>query len=285
MISMNGQSLQGLGNIREVQFIKKECERIKREKNIVIFQDNRLNAKKRKPVVSAQGRKMGESKPPARMIPNIDKMVKEGMNPVSVAYTDKIVTIQRDGVVNIKRSNLIFEDFWSLNPQKDFELIFYLRHVSSVVKNREIVEFNEEEETDKKLTMFDGDTELKFHIRSTLNPEKGMNGNDTPLRTIAAAWGVMNAEEGSINKISLDLYNLVMESEKKKNVTKRGIKEFVAEVHAIQGGDYELIKLRADIQKAINNKIVIFDENRCVFMQDSPIEKEFFRIKPSAETF
>lgn len=281
MLTVNGQALQG--STKEVAFIKKELENIKKGKNFVIFQDSRLTAKNRKQLFSAHGRKMGDAKPPARMIANIDKWhdEKEKLNPVTVAYTKGIVTIQRDGVVDIPRKNIMFEDFWSLNPEKDYELIFFLRHVSSSIKRGEIVEFNEEKEAEKKMTTFVGDSELKYNIAVTLNPKRNMEGNEIPLRTIAASWNVKNAEDGNLDKVSMDLYDAVMESEKKKQDTKRGIKEFMDDVHAIMKGDYSLIKLRADMQKAMDKKILEYVDNRLVFMKDSPIEKEFFRIKPS----
>lgn len=279
MITANGQALKGTS--KEVAFIQKTINKIKKEKNFVIFQDSRLRAKNRKKILSAQGRRIGDASPPPRMIANIDHMNIEGMDPVSVAYTKKLVSVQKDGVVDIKKANILFHDFWSLNPAEDFELIFFLRHVSSSVKRREIVELDEKEETKKKLSTFVGDSEVKYHIAYTLSPDKHMNGNEVPLRTIAASWNVKNAEEGDINQVKLDLYDAVMESEKNKMVTKRGIKEFVEDVQAVQSGDYGMIKLRADMQKAVDKKIIVFDENRCVFAQDSPIEKEFFRVKPS----
>ena len=98
---------------------------------------------------------------------------------------------------------------------------------------------------------------VKFMINNTMSPlSPESTGSEDLLRMIAAAWGVAKAHSKriSIDEIRIHLFGLVEQSEKTKDTSGRGFDTFLSEIKSI-----DRITLRANIQRAADNKIIEYD--------------------------
>jgi len=176
-----------------------------------------------------------------------------------------------------------------VDPNKDPEFACFLEFFSISVRKGDLVRFIEKDEDEKQVRKIAEDVEVKALITGRTSPiSKEMKESEAYLRTIAASWGVVNAESLSLDKIKLQLLAKVNESESRKKTTKRGYTEFINDVITISNCDLygdTRVERRAKIQKALDTKkdghnIIEFNQEKMAYIF-TPINKEFIRIKAS----
>lgn len=151
----------------------------------------------------------------------------------------------------------IMKNAWVLDKNKDKDFIFFFCEISPFVKKKRIVLEDKRVEARKSIDKVLSDTEVRFMIYSDYSPiSVKSTGSEDTLRMLAAAWGVTNAhsKEYSIDEIKVALAGQVEKGQANYNSTNRGFKEFLEEAQAS-----ELYELRANIQKAIDFGILLYD--------------------------
>lgn len=137
----------------------------------------------------------------------------------------------------------------SLNPAEQYELIYFLRHVSKHVEKGYIKERDEEKDAAE---FFDEGSKL-MQLKMAL---KGITAKAT-VDNLARAWSVDKPEDHLIHMVKKSIYDKVSTYENNKKYYKRGIDEFLDNL-AVGGEDVEvrvLISKAYDQGKIIQNPV------------------------------
>jgi len=177
-------------------------------------------------------------------------------------YTNRPPEMRDNRLVFTDR-RYIFRRAWKIDKRKHPDLIFFLLELSPLVQKGILIYEDRKAEARRKIMKEMGTTDVKFMIYSDHSPLSVVTtGNESALRVIAASWGVPNAhdKEVSIEEIQLGLFGRVESSEKNKSVTGRGYREFLNEVQIDEN-----MALRANIQRAIDDGIIKYDQRNSVW--------------------
>ncbi len=158
----------------------------------------------------------------------------------------------------------IFHEFRELNPSntEEAELIFYFLYVCETAKHVMKLE-NLEEEAKKKNVADSDESAVKFLIMNDMSPISiKTTGSEDSLRNLASAYFVLNAQKISIELLKRQLFDTVLKSEKNRNVTERGFKEFIKEAY-----DISSVQIRIDIQRAIEKELIVYQEGKWIYKQ------------------
>ena len=151
----------------------------------------------------------------------------------------------------------ILKQYWSFDKAREPDAIFFLMEIAPFLKKGIMILEDKQRDARREISKEAGELDVKFMIISEHSPiSVESTGSEDLLRMVSAAWGIADAEspDKSIEEIKLALIAAVNSSEKNKNVTKRGYAEFLKEINS-----KELLVLRANLQKALDNKTVSYD--------------------------
>ena len=233
------------------------------KKRYTYWRDNTLKGMKN-PVIFKSGLKIkfnptGLAEPPRNeWIPFRATVSGEGGDTETWIYSPVLPLKKKDEYVFPERGRMFRHGRkWKLDKNKDSELIFFMMEVCPFVKKGRIVMEDKEGEARKEIEKAIGSDDVKFHVYSKYSPlSPEQTGSEDTLRLLASAWGIANVEDMGINEIRLALVEAVETSQGNYNVTKRGYNEFLTETKVTN-----LLVLRANIQRAIDKGIIVFDED------------------------
>jgi len=146
--------------------------------------------------------------------------------------------------------------------QPDF--IFFMVELCHKVKDGTIICEDRKKEAREMIAKDEKDIAVKFMINNKLSPLSPHNtGSEDMLRMIAAAWGVSHAhnKKKSLDEIRVELFGVVSQEEKKHDVSGRGYDTFLNEIKS-----REKIVLRANIQRAVDNKTIAYNKEEFTWM-------------------
>jgi len=139
------------------------------------------------------------------------------------------------------------------DPKLDFEIIYFLRHISSALRKGYINEFSEEKDASNFFNVDSRVIELKAAIGS-------IKEKDT-VDALARAWGVPEPNLDEEYTVKKKLFDRVVYCEHHIESIGRGITEFLNEMSF--GGD--TIKNRIIVQKAFEQKYIVFDQEELAY--------------------
>lgn len=127
-----------------------------------------------------------------------------------------------------------------LNPQRDFELIFYLTCVVGLSRlgyTIENPELEAKELNDKEIAELD----VQYAIKRKLD--------DEDLRYYAKAWGISYADKVGIEQLRRTLFDTVKKSQENYETTRKGYKEFMDDIF---NKSPEVMEARATVNMAFD---------------------------------
>ncbi len=134
-----------------------------------------------------------------------------------------------------------------LDPRTDFELIYFLRHISPSVKKGLIYEYNPEKVASDFFAQGGNEANLKLAIKNILDKET--------VDGLARAWGIANPDLDEINTVKKRLYEHVIYYERNKKSFGRGIDEFLSNL-SLEGKE---VQDRALVQRAFELQFLVKD--------------------------
>lgn len=217
---------------------KREFDFIKKQKRQVIFKVPDPN-----PVNSS-----GELEPKRSVTIPMKAIVNGDYGTEEWIYTSSTPSRSSDVIeLSSAEASLLIIDELPLDPQKDFELIYFLRKISSAVRKGHIYEYDEEA---KAAEFFEGTSrqdELKLAIKSLNNIEY--------LYELASSWGIEDSTSLELNSLKLKLFQRVIFYETNYSTYKRGISEFIQDVNFKGEG----MIIRNLVQTACDKRLIIKD--------------------------
>jgi hypothetical protein len=153
----------------------------------------------------------------------------------------------------------------SLDPKKDFELIFFFTCVKNLAKHGYVIE-DVEAESKKRNEAEIAELDVKYAIQRQLEPDQ--------LRYYAKAWGVAAVDKLGVETLRAALFETVKRSHNNIAETKKGYAEFMDEIlHA----DPTVIEARMHVQMAID-KGHLFIEPTSRHVKYGPNKQSLFII-------
>ena len=218
--------------------------------NIVIF-------KKNKPIViNPTGLKEADTR---KFIPFEARVYDETYGSQHWRYCETAPVKNESGKWKYSPLGEEFKRLWTIDKTKQPDKIFFMLELSHDVKNNTIICEDREKEALKTIEKDDKAVAVKFMVTNAISPlSPESTGSEELLRMIAAAWGVSQAHQKrkSLPEIRVELFGIIESNEKKHDVSGRGFDTFLMEIKS-----RERIVLRANIQRAIDNKIIKYDKN------------------------
>lgn len=98
--------------------------------------------------------------------------------------------------------------------EKDIEFVWFLEYKSSAVRSGRIVIENLEEEAKKQIEVMSSDADIKYMIMGKTSP---IAKDKTLIKQAADIFGVKDVERRSIDEVRLDLYNTILDGQKRKD--------------------------------------------------------------------
>jgi len=145
---------------------------------------------------------------------------------------------------------------WKFNKKKDADLIFFFSEISSFRERGRVVLEDRQADARKQIDKEAGELDVKYMILSEHSPlSVEQTGSEDTLRMVASAWGVADIDNLSIEEVKVQLLSRVQAANAQKDVTKRGFKEFLAEVNS-----REKLVVRANVQKAVDTGVITYDD-------------------------
>lgn len=142
--------------------------------------------------------------------------------------------------------------------EDEMDKAYYMLYICPNVKRRMLVLEDKQEEARKAIEAASGMAAVWYYLN---DPESPLVGNDEKIRLIALSLGIMNAENPfvSIEEVKWSLANHIQKGEANgdTNVNVNAFKEATSLP--------EYYKKRARIYRAIDSKILIFDESKMRF--------------------
>ena len=137
------------------------------------------------------------------------------------------------------------------------DFLFFLERISSAVKGGVIVKEDLEKEAAEKIKKEQPFADCRYFILSENSP---LAHNEKKVRALAAAWGISNVDHMEINQLKWTLWDKICLLE--KNVGEKGkyIKQFIEQ--AKEEGITREVKIRNNIQKAIDNNFIIYKSDK-----------------------
>lgn len=188
---------------------------------------------------------------PSYTISTKGSIIREGMSETWV-YTKNRPNMVDGELKFSTRSILITNGELYLDPVRETDKIYFLIYVSNLLKIGFGLE-DLEQEAEKVITEISAESALNFYLFSEMSP---LLEQPQKLRDIASSWNIPNAQQLGMNQLKLRLKDVVTESNRNVDITKRGITEFVDEV---RGNGNTITKFRALMQKAIDKKVIAFN--------------------------
>jgi len=165
----------------------------------------------------------------------------------------------KDGKWVYKPLGKEFKRTWAIDKKKQPDRIFFMLYLCHKTKDGTIICEDKKVEARKSIAKDERFIGVKFMINNELSPlSPKSTGSEDLLRMIAAAWGVSKAhsKRKSIDEVRLELFGIVDDNERKHDTSGRGFDTFMSEIKSISR-----ITLRANIQRAADNKIIVYDSN------------------------
>jgi hypothetical protein len=204
-----------------------------------------------------------------------------GYGNVTINLARTYPDMNKEGGYKLKRIFIPIIEKKKINTQTDPELAFFVMEVSSV-KDKYYSVKDQQKEDKLDLDKMVDDGAVKYIIgspNSPLSPE--ITGSEEKIRELAASWNIYDSETMPLVSLRKTFINAVLNSESRKETTKRGFVEFMKDVDSLLKGDGKEIKIRGYIQKAIEKKVIVHDVVRVMIYVGTPIEKELLRHRPS----
>lgn len=152
------------------------------------------------------------------------------------------------GVISLKPSSYGFTTERSFSPETDTELIFYFTRCVTLSAHGYLVEDIEKEAAERN-----SEETLELDVRYAIQKQLDLE----TLRYIAQAWGIDGAMNITEQALRLRLKDVVFASEKNKEKTGRGFKEFMDD---IQNQNPELTEARFIVNELITKSEFTFDK-------------------------
>ena len=167
-------------------------------------------------------------------------------------YTRTAPTKKDGNLVFKNNGRMVYKRFFSLGMD-EIDLIFFLEYKCPLIKNGVFLIENKAAEAAEKATKLASDVEVQYMIYGENSPLSSFPKN---LRSLAAAWGVINVleknQEGEyiidLNIVKNELFEAVKAGEKR---SERGFEEFMGSLKA-----HKLVEKRATIQQALDRKLI-----------------------------
>ena len=225
-------------------------------------------------------------------LPVIEKGARPGINPTGVKEPVKTFqwplreTVIREGMTEtwiyaknkptVKDGELIFrtryfevkDGLLTIDTQSETDLAYFILNVSTFLKKRNFIVEDLENEAKQQIESISPEAMILFYLNSPISPI--YNKNEV-VRELAYSWGIPNADNVGINQLKVRLKDTVLSSERNKEVTNRGITEFIEEI----GNMGRMTKYRALLQKAKDQNLIGFDNRSNSWCWISRVSGEF----------
>jgi len=212
-----------------------------------------------------------------------ERYVVPGVGSVIVNYVDNLPNVKPDGTYDVKKGLIgITNGILRIVPSENPDKAFFLCEISSITKDGEISivdRVSEDKQENDKIADASMVDFMVSHKSSPISPET--IGSENIIRDLAAAWGVSDSENKPLPTIRKELRLNVHNSHKKKQTTKRGYDEFFRDINDAQRGGNAEIKMRKDIQLAIEKNKISHVETRVVLFPGTTVERELLRHRPT----
>jgi len=221
-------------------------------------------------------------------LPVIEKGAKPGMNPTGVKELIKTFqwplkeTIIRDGMTetwvytknkpSVKEGEILFKTRYIeikdgsliIDTKNETDLVYFFLKVSTFLQKRNFIVEDLEKEAQQQIESVSPEAMILFYLNTIFTkPEI--------IRELAYSWGVSKADNIGINQLKIRLKDAVLNSERNKEVTNRGIAEFIEEGSNMG----RMTKYRALLQKAKDQNLIAFDGRSNAWCWVSRISGEF----------
>lgn len=202
---------------------------------------------------------------------------------VTINWVRDLPEIKSDGTYDVKKTLIgVRKGRLKVYPKQDPDKAFFLCEISSVVKNGEVTVIDREADDQKELDKISDTSMVEYMVGNPSSPiAPEVLGSDNILRDLAAGWGVINSENAPLSTLRKQLIINVKQSHKNKEKTKRGFDEFVNDMNALQKGGDNAVKIRKDIQLALENKKLLHEENKVILFPGTDVQRELFKHRPT----
>ena len=270
-LNLNGKELDDTE-----QWVKKELASIRATKKIFVFKATMKPVK----LVDDHGEEhidhRGISIPTVSMFSNKISGLTESWQLIlsagSFKRTSNGVDVKREPGIVVSTEGLY------LDSNRDYEKIFYLKHISKSIANKRI--YLEDKAADAK--KFDEELMLQDEaMRLISSPTSPISvdtcGTEDVMRQIAMAWGIIGAPQMTYSEVKINLRNRVIKCQQDYATTNRGYKEFVDDANRLGDSDK-----RSTILLAIDRGILKFEDNSW-FVKTREGSKQFLISIPPTE--
>lgn len=205
-----------------------------------------------------------------------------GVGPVTIDYVVGFPETGEDGKYLIKKTLLHCYERMKINTALEPDKAFFVMEVASATKTGDIRLVDRAGDDKKELAKTADESMVKFMISHESSPlSVQMTGSEDKLRTLAASWNVANSGTIPLPTLQKQLINAVLLSEKNKEKTQRGFDAFHKDIIELQKGNDGEMKIRKDIQTAIDNGKLKHDTNKIILFPGTGAEMELFRHRPT----
>ena len=238
MILVNGEPVLSLKeDDKRRQWYEGEMNKIRKIKSPVVI---------KRPLNTYSFNKDGlRKRPPVTLIQSRSVVNREGnreMWACCETYTEK-----EKGVIALRPNTYGFTTERSFDPATDTELIFYFTKCVNLGNHGYMVEDIEEEAKSRN-----EEEALELDVRYAIQKQLDLQN----LRYLAKSWGITEADKVPEQALRLQLKELVFRSEKNKDQTKRGFKEFMDDV---QNENPEFTEARFIVNDLVSKGSFTFD--------------------------
>lgn len=213
-----------------------------------------------------KGRYTIPAKLPMQSLSFRKQVYEEGYGEVDWRWTDSPRNI-KDGKYNLISDPRVklFQNMWVLPFDKYSDLIYFIVYKTNWVGG--IMRIKDAElEAKKKISNQIPDSDLMYMVSSVNSPIAWSKDDGLAIRMLALSWGVNDAESLKEYQLKDALIKKVRQYESDRQGYGKGIQEFIDEAFEVSKGNVDSTKIKAAITKAIEKKLIKYDDSVSPFV-------------------
>jgi hypothetical protein len=182
----------------------------------------------------------------------------------------------RRALIGVERGRL------KVDPKTDPDKAFFLCEVSSVVRSGEVRIIDRARDDNEEVEKMVDNSFVEFMIGHKSSPIAPENiGSEELMRELAAGWGVSDSKNKALSTLRKELIINVKKSHVNREKTKRGYDEFQKDILDLQKGGESEVKLRKDIQMALEMKKLAHEDTAVIMFPDTDVQRILFKHRPT----